>query len=167
MKQNNFIAVLVWQTEAAIQILQIRDHATKSQNYLLKCCSKCENLVSKAHLSIAAFHLWKVSHFNTDDWFLLLWSTQAEQCLLVVSLGVFLQKKSRLKGLRHRTNLTTKPVKSQGQDVWFIYQNSLLQRLSKAGLVLGTDLLQVHLAAWHNNPGHQLLFGSFILRSQV
>lgn len=167
MKQNNFIAVLVWQTEAAIQILQIPDHASKRHNYLLKCCSKCESLVSKPHLSIAAFPLWKGSHFNTDDWFLLLWSTQAEQCLLVVSLGVFLQKQSRLKELHQRTNLTGKPVKSQGQDAWVIYQNSFLQRLSKVGLVLRTDLLQVHLAAWHNNPGHQLLFGSFILKSQV
>lgn len=43
------------------------------------------------------------------------------------------------------------------------YQNSLLQGLPKKCFVLRADLLQVHLAAGHNDPGHQPLFGAFRL----
>lgn len=96
-----------------------------SQKMPLNVCvgEKLDGLLPQFPLSV----IFTFSVVDTDDLFTLLWSTQAEHCLLVVSLGVF--------------------------------QNSLLQRLSKVGLVFGTDLFQVHLAARHNNPGHHLLFG--------
>lgn len=62
-----------------------------------------------------------------------------------------------------------KKVIYQRQVVKFTYHDSFLQRLAKGGLVFRADLLQVHLAAWHNNSGHNLLLCPFTLsrRAQV
>lgn len=101
--------------------------------------------------------------------FLLLWSTEAKQYLLVVSLGMFLEKgkKQQVRHAAWQNKLYCKSLIDQRQVRIFTYHNSLLQRLPKAGLVFRADLFQVHLTAWHNNSGHYLLFGSFTLRKRA
>lgn len=148
----------------------------RQKKSLLKCCIQMqiqktwdELRRAPADIQSAAFQLWIKRLFCIWWLFLLPWSTEAKQYLLVVSLGMFLEKEQKQQ-VRHaawQNKLYCKSLIDQRQVRKFTCHNSLLQRLPKAGLVFRADFSQVHLTAWHNNSGHHLLFGPFTLRKRA
>lgn len=158
------------------QTLHVWNTKKRQKKSLLKCCIQMqiqktwdELRWALADIQSAAFQLWIKRLFCIWWLFLLPWSTEAKQYLLVVSLGMFLEKEQKQQ-VRHaawQNKLYCKSLMDQRQVRKFTCHNSLLQRLPKAGLVFRADFSQVHLTAWHNNSGHHLLFGPFTLRKRA
>ena len=143
----------------------------KRSNFLLRCCThvfveKAAVANSRPRVIFIGLNLQyylPVVERSDDDSFSLPWSAETEQCLLVVSLGVFLQRESNRAGHGELHDWKSFTVNQQQAT----YCDSLLQRLPKALLVFRTNLFQVHLTAGDDNSGHYLLFGSFTLRTET